>query len=103
MRPRSPTFCWSCEDLRDAGVVAGVDVVERLLVIAPALPGDLREVDVVVHAEVMKRREQPAVERVPEPQLDGDPAAEPVQDRLAIRALRRRGETEENLRAEVVE
>lgn len=51
----------------------------------------------------MKRREQPAVERVPEPQFDSDPPAEPVQDRLPIRSLRRRCQTEQDLRAEMVE
>ena len=45
-----------------------------------------------MHAEVLERAEKPAFERLPQPQLGGDPAVEPLQDALAVGAFGRGGE-----------
>src|SRR3954447_25737747 len=61
------------------------------------------EIGAVVDTEALEWREQSAVECLPQSQLDRDPAAKPVEDRLPVGTLGRRRETEEHLRAEVLE
>lgn len=83
-------------DLHEPRIVARVDVLELAIVVTAAGPCHVRDVDVVVDAEIVERREQAAIESFPEPELDRDPVIEPLQDRFAVRSLRRRGETEED-------
>ena len=54
-------------------------------------------------AEVHERREVLLVDGVPEAQLGGDAVVEPVQDRQAVAALRRRCQAEQLDGCEVVE
>ena len=54
-------------------------------------------------AEVVERREQALLERVPQPQLDRDAVAEPAQHVEAVGSFGGGGEAEQVLRAEVVE
>ena len=63
----------------------------------------MRQIGVVVKAEVLERAEQPPLERVPQPQLHRDAAVEPVEDALAVGALRRRGQAEQDLRLQVIQ
>ena len=70
------------------GVVAGVEVLECRDVVALAPPpGDVGEVEAVVDAEVLERREVLAVDGVPEAQLGGDAIVEPLQDGATVAAL----------------
>ena len=83
------------EELRDAQVVVGEEVAELLGDVAAATPCDLAEVGAVGDAEVLERHEEALVDRLPEPQLDGDPMVEPLGDVLAVEALGRRGQAEQ--------
>jgi hypothetical protein len=87
-----------------AHVVAGVDLLQRLdVVAAAAFPGHLTEVHPVVDAEVGERGEAVLVDRVPQAQLGGDPLVEPVEDRQAVAALGRGGQAEQLTWAHVIE
>ena len=84
-------------------VVAGVDVVELVDVVARRASTRAAQVGVVGDAEVVERAEQVALERVPQPQLGGDAAVEERADVGAVGAFGRRGEAEQLPRLEVVE
>ncbi len=71
--------------------------------VAATPPGELAEVGSVGDAEVLERHEEALVDRLPEPQLDGDALVEPLGDVLAVEPLGRRGEPEQLLRLEVLE
>ena len=80
------------QKLGDAKVVVGQQVAELVERVAAAPPRDLAEVGSVRDAEVLERDEEALVDRLPEPQLDGDPLVEPLGDVLAVQALGRRGQ-----------
>ena len=84
------------DDPPGPGVVGGEDVGEGGRVVAgAALPRHLAEVGAVVHAEVRERHEILLVDRVPDPQLGGDPTVEVPQDVEAVGSLGRRGHAEQ--------
>lgn len=68
-------------------VVGGVELLERVHVVAAGAEVDGREVDVVVDAEVLKRHDQRLVDGVPEADLRGDAVIETPEYRLAVGAL----------------
>lgn len=69
-------------------VVAGLDVGELTGVVSlAAAPADLALVGAVADAEILERGQQPALQRLPQVQLYGDPATEPVFDVLAVGAF----------------
>ena len=51
----------------------------------------------------MKRAQQALVERIPEPRLERNATVEPFEHRLAVRTLRRGGESEQELRSQALE
>ena len=86
------------------GVVRREHVRESLdVVAATAVPGHLPKIGSVGEPEVGERDEPLLLDRVPEPELGGDPAVEPLQHREAVGAFRRRGETKQLDRRHVVE
>ncbi len=92
------------DHLGGAGVVAGVEVAQLRGVVVAALPLQLAEVDVVRDAEVVERHQQIGVQGVPEAQFAGGAAVEELLgDVDAVAAFRRRGQSEELLRLQVVQ
>ena len=91
------------EQLGDARVVAGDDAVELLQRVSAALPAQAGEIGAVGDAEVLERDEEPLVDRLPEPELDGDAPAEELGHVLRVHPLRRRRQPEQLLRIEAVE
>ena len=69
----------------------------------PRRHGTSTQVEPVVDAEVRERREVFLVDRVPQPQLGGDPAVEVAQHVEPVRALGRRGQAEQLERLQVLE
>ena len=91
------------KDEASPGPVAGVDVGQgRFVVAVSAAPWDVAQVDAVVDAVIGERRESMLFDRVPQAKLGGDAVAEPVQDRQAIGTFRRRGQSEQFPRRELV-
>jgi hypothetical protein len=85
-------------------VAAGVKARQLVPVVAPtAPPRDRPEVHRVLHAEVLERREEPLLERVPQAHLVRRPAVEPAAHVAAVVALGCGGEAEEHSRAHVRE
>src|SRR5207253_789807 len=82
------------QDEPNSVAVTGVDVGQLVYVVAAtALPLEPIEGDVVMDAEVLERREQALVERLPQPQLDGSAAVEPGPYIRTVCALWRCGES----------
>jgi hypothetical protein len=98
----APTDFLQHEPHARLGAVGKVPSRELVAVVAPAaFPRDVVEVDRVLHAEVLERREQSLLERVPQPHLVGGAPVEPAADILAIVALGGGGEPEQHARANV--
>ena len=92
------------EDEAHPHVVAGEDVCQVLDVVPGAAPPVCRaQIGAVVQAEVLERRQQPTLQRLPQPQLHRDAATEPAAHVLTVGPLRRGGQTEQDLRLEVLQ
>jgi hypothetical protein len=70
-----------------ACVITGEDAVEVFRPIAAATPFQGGQIDIVVDAEILKRREIAVVDRLPQAEFDGCPMTEPAGDVLAIHAF----------------
>ena len=71
--------------------------------VAAALPAQAGEVGAVGDAEVLKRNQEPLVDRLPQPQLDRDATVEELGHVLRIHPLRRRRQAEQLLGIKAVE
>ena len=81
------------EHMPGPGVIRGQKIREALDVVSPTPPPwHLTQIKSVVHAVVHKRREPVLIDRIPQPQLGGDPIVEPIQQREAVASLRCGGE-----------
>lgn len=85
-----------------ASIVACVNARESAQVIPAPAPLQAAEIHAIGHPEVVERAEQVGAERVPEPQLGGDPSAEEGTDVRAVRALWCGCQPEELSRGQVV-
>src|SRR5437868_6346509 len=64
------------KDKTNPGVIAGVDPLKCLDVVAPSRPLHRRQVGLVVEAEVLEWAQQTTFEGIPEPQFNGDVVVE---------------------------
>ena len=88
--------------MRVARVVAGIDAAQLGQVVAAAFPLQRLQVSAVMDAEVVKRAQQVLLERIPQPQLGGDPPAEERAHVNAVAALRGGSEPEQFQRLDVL-
>ena len=87
----------------DPHVVASEETFEIVGAISASTPLKGRQVDVVVDAEVLERREVPVVYRLPQAELHGGTVTEPAGYVLAVHALRSRRQPQQLLRLQVFE
>src|SRR5581483_11811832 len=92
------------EDQAVAGVLGRVEVGQLGGVVALApLEAKAAQVDVVVHAEVLEGAEGALLDRLPETEVDGGVAVEPVADVFEVRALGGRRQPEQHTGTEMVQ
>ena len=85
-------------------VVARIDVRQLGHVVAPpALPAHLLESDVVMQSEVLERRKESLLQRLPESKLDRRPPVEPAAHVGAVGSFGCGGESQQNPGLEVVQ
>lgn len=87
----------------NACVVAGIELVEFAPIVCATRKPDAAQVRAVVDAEVLEWTHEVSLERVPQAHLGGDMPIEVVEDVLAVRALWRGREPQQQLRFQVVE
>lgn len=90
------------QDRARAHVVCCVKGLETGNIVAPSVEGNRGELRTVVDAEVLKRNNETLIERVPQSQLGSYATLEPRQNGFAVGAFRCCGQSEQDLRFEVI-
>ena len=94
------------QHLRQAHVVARVDVLQVAQVVVPTRPAKTREVNVIVHPEVLERAERAVVDGVPKAQLSREAPLEVLIENRSVfpvGSLRGGSEAEQFLGVEVLQ
>ena len=93
-----------CEHMSRPGVIRSQEVRECLDVVASTTPPwHLTQIEAVMDAVLHKGRQPVLIDRIPKAQLRGDSVVEPVQQWKAVTSLRRRRQSEQFRRLDVLE
>jgi len=71
-----------------AGIVPCIDAVQIFSAVSAALPRQTIQVDRIRDAKILKRAQEPPIDRIRQPNLGTCPPAKPMQDIKLIGSLR---------------